>query len=64
VISLGTLAPHMDQFALLQKGYRRTAGIATDVLDVYSETKLCCIFIDVVSEHYKISYNPFAFSKA
>jgi hypothetical protein len=54
----------MDKSAVLKKGFRRPAGIETDLLDVYSETKLCCIFINIVTEHYRISYNPFAFSKA
>ena len=63
VISLGTLAPHMDRFAVLQNGYRRPTGIATDLLDFYSENKLHCIFIDIGPEHYRISCSPFAFSK-
>jgi hypothetical protein len=54
----------MDKFTVMQKGYRHPAGVATDLLDFHSETKLYCIFIDVLIEHYKISYNPFSFSKA
>jgi hypothetical protein len=63
LISLGTLASHTDKFAVEKKGYKRPAGIATDLLEVYLETKLHCIFIDILKEHYKLFHNPFAFSK-